>query len=191
MGAISIWHWLILILFVGVPAALCIWTAKRSPAHPDGGPVGFGGWLLLLAMGQTLAPLKTLASLSGTAQSLDKLAAIPGGRIAVGGEVALNLAFLVLQVAVLALMYRRSILFPKFFLYQLLCMIAVIVLDALLVSASLGIAVNQIFTPEMVGEDIVALLGTGLWTLYLFKSRRVKNTFVQGESPSHVVIGKG
>jgi hypothetical protein len=141
-------------------------------------------------MGQTLAPLRTLASFGTNVQSYDQLAAIPGGTIAVGGEVVLNLAFLALQVTVVAVMYRRSVLFPKFFLFQLLAMIAVFVLEILLVSASLGIAVNKIITPDTAGGEFGALLGTALWTLYVFRSRRVQNTFVRGAASTNGLVGE-
>lgn len=195
MGAISIWHWLIVMLSFGVPVVLCIWTAKRSPTHPDGGPVGFGGWLLLLAIGQTLAPLKTLASLVVTIQAFDEVGTMPGGNFAMFGEVALMIAFLVLQLVVAALMYRRSSLFPRFFLVQLFALAIFFVVDALLV-ASLGVAssevaFNQVYTPYIVGGYVGSFLGTALWTLYVFKSRRVRNTLVRGALPIGIVVENG
>ncbi|PWJ87035.1 uncharacterized protein DUF2569 [Mesorhizobium loti] len=96
MGAFSIWHWAIVLLLIGVP----VFFAVRSAAKPSRNPealVGFGGWLMLLAIGQTLSPLRTLADFANSADGYQQLMTLSNGPLAVYGEVALNLAFLALS----------------------------------------------------------------------------------------------
>ena len=60
MESISVWHAVMLLLIIGIPVTLIIRSRRRS-TQGDVALVGFGGWLLLLAIGQTLAPLRTVA----------------------------------------------------------------------------------------------------------------------------------
>lgn len=72
MGTFSIWHWAIVLLLIGVP----VFFAVRSAAKPSQNPeslVGFGGWLMLLAIGQTLSPLRTLADFGNSADGYQQL----------------------------------------------------------------------------------------------------------------------
>ena len=81
MGSFSIWHWAILLLLIGVP----VFFAVRSAAKPSQNPaalVGFGGWLMLLAIGQTLSPLRSLAQLSSSMEDYQKLMTLPNGTLA-------------------------------------------------------------------------------------------------------------
>ncbi|MDX8446717.1 hypothetical protein [Mesorhizobium captivum] len=105
-----IWHWVILLLLIGVP----VFFAVRSTAKPSQNPadlVGFGGWLMLLAIGQTLAPFRTLAELFSSSEGYQQLMTLPNGPLAVCGEIVLLLGFTLLQLVVLVAMLRRS---PRF-----------------------------------------------------------------------------
>ncbi|MEY9719277.1 hypothetical protein ABIA22_001767 [Sinorhizobium fredii] len=177
MGSVSIWHWIIVLLFIGVPVFILIRTARQK-TDPITGPVGFGGWLLLLAIGQVLAPLRTLAETANGMEAYGQFQSVPGGQVVAIGEPALNFAFLALQVVVLWFMLKKNKLFPKLFFYQWLAIPFLVILDILLVSAALGVGVNQLLTEDLVVPSIAAFIGTGLWTLYVFKSVRVRNTFV-------------
>jgi hypothetical protein len=177
MASFSIWHWAIILLIIGVPVIGLV-TSKRTIGVADG-PSGFGGWLMLLAIGQLLAPLRTLA---GTMKSMDtyaQLNSVAGGHLVANGEMALNLASMGLQVAVVWLMFKKSRLFPRLFFYQWLSIPVVLVVDILLVSVVLKIGINELLTDTVVAPSLGAFLGTGLWMLYLSKSVRVRNTFIR------------
>ncbi|RVA64817.1 hypothetical protein EN916_35110, partial [Mesorhizobium sp. M7A.F.Ca.CA.001.11.2.1] len=82
MGAFSIWHWAIMLLSIGVP----VFFAVRSAAKPSQNPealVGFGGWLMLLAIGQALSPLRTLAELGASSDGYNQLMLVPNGPMVV------------------------------------------------------------------------------------------------------------
>jgi hypothetical protein len=101
--------------------------------------------------------------------------------VVVYGEVGLTVAVVILQLATTVLMYRKSALFRRFFLFQWLAIPAMFLLDILLISMAMNMPANQIMTGEFVGQTLGAFAVTGLWVWYVFKSVRVRNTF--GEKP--------
>ncbi|TPK56783.1 MULTISPECIES: DUF2569 family protein [unclassified Mesorhizobium] len=176
MGTFSIWHWAIVLLIIGVP----VFFAVRSAVKPSQGPaalVGFGGWLMLLAIGQVLSPLRTLADLANSVEGYRQLLPLPNGLLAVYSEVALNLAFLALQLVVLISMLRRSRRFPQLFLFQWIAIPVVLVLDTILISSTLGVPVSQIFAGDALMTPVLSFILTGAWVAYVYKSVRVKNMF--------------
>ncbi|WP_263486389.1 DUF2569 family protein [Mesorhizobium sp. B261B1A] len=176
MRTFSIWHWAIVLLIIGVP----VFLAVRSAVKPSQGPaalIGFGGWLMLLAIGQVLSPLRTLADLANSAEGYRQLMSLPNGLVAVYSEVALNLAFLALQLVVLISMLRRSRRFPQLFLVQWIAIPVVFLLDTILISSTLGVPVSQILAGDALATPVLSFILTGAWVAYVYKSVRVKNTF--------------
>jgi hypothetical protein len=185
MGAFSIWHWAIVLLLIGVP----VFFAVRSAAKPSQNPeslVGIGGWLMLLAIGQTLSPLRTLADLANSAEGYQQLMTLSNGPLAVYGEVALNLAFLALQLVVLVSMLRRSHRFPQFFLLQWLAIPVVFVLDTIWIASVLGVPVNQVLAGDALVAPIASIVVTGIWVAYVYKSVRVRNTFTRANESAQI-----
>ncbi|TPM41780.1 DUF2569 family protein [Mesorhizobium sp. B2-3-4] len=182
----SIWHWVIVLLLIGVP----VFFAVRSSARPSQNAeqlVGFGGWLMLLAIGQTLSPLRTIADLANSIEGYQQLMPLPNGPVAVYGEVALNLAFLALQLVVLVFMLRRSRRFPRLFLLQWLSIPVVFILDTILIASVLDVPLNQALAGgDALAAPIISLVVTGLWVAYVFKSVRVRNTFDRGAASARI-----
>ncbi|UVK53062.1 DUF2569 family protein [Mesorhizobium sp. AR02] len=178
MGSFSIWHWAILLLVIGVP----VFFAVRSAAKPSQKPealVGFGGWLLLLAIGQTLSPLRTLADLANSVEGYQQLMTVSNGPLAVYGELILNLAFLALQLVVLVAMLRRSRRFPQLFLCQWFAIPVVFILDTIWIASILDVPVNQVLAGDALVAPIASFVGTGIWAAYVYRSVRVRNTFIR------------
>lgn len=98
--------------------------------------------------------------------------------MAVYGEVAINLVFFGIQVAVAIALWRKSTHFRRLFLLQWFAIPAVFVLDMAWVSGTLGVSVDKLMTPDTLGSTIGSMIGVGLWVWYVFASKRVKNTFV-------------
>ncbi|WFP74137.1 DUF2569 family protein [Mesorhizobium sp. WSM4906] len=172
----SIWHWAIVLLLVGVP----VFFAVRSAAKPSQNPgdlVGFGGWLMLLAIGQTLAPFRTLAELFSSSEGYQQLMTLPNGPLAVCGEIVLLLGFTLLQLVVLVAMLRRSPRFKRLFLYQWIAIPFVFALDAVWTSTILGAPLSQVLAKDALVAPIAGFVLTGIWVAYVFKSVRVRNTF--------------
>lgn len=142
---------------------------------------------MLLAIGQALSPLRTLADLGNSLDGYQKLMTLPNGTLAVYGEVALNLAFLALQLVVLVSMLRRSNRFPQLFLYQWFAIPVVFILDTIWISSILGVSVNQVLAGDALVAPIVSFVLTGIWAAYVYKSVRVRNTFGSVSASGQVV----
>src|SRR5262249_46365839 len=116
MREFSIWHWLIVLLPICL-IGLVYFTSRRRGNDPSYnaalGPTGFGGWLILLAIGQTLAPFRTLADLSKNFHDYKKIADVPHAQLAVSGELWIMISFVVFQIVVVVYMYKKSRYFPR------------------------------------------------------------------------------
>lgn len=135
---------------------------------------------MLLAIGQALSPLRTLVALVLSSDGYQQLMTLPNGTLAVYGEVALLLAFVVFQVVVFVAMLRRSYRFKQLFLYQSFAIPVVFLLNTVWISAVLGIPMNQVLTGKALVAPIVTFALTGIWVAYVYKSVRVRNTFTEG-----------
>jgi hypothetical protein len=176
MGSFSIWHWLIVLLVIGLPVALAVTSAKRK-VNSAGQPEGFGGWLLLLAIGQTLTPLRSLGDFVRLVPEYQQVMAIENGPPLVYSEVALTVAYIALQIAVTVFMFRRSSLFPRLYFWQWIALPIYFVLDGALIHALLDIGTDQLFTAQEIGGLAAAFVINGLWVWYVSASVRVRNTF--------------
>ncbi|MER9328871.1 DUF2569 family protein [Mesorhizobium sp. M0488] len=182
----SIWHWAIVLLLIGVPVFVAIRSASKSSQAPAD-LVGFGGWLMLLAIGQALSPLRTLASLGNSVEGYQQLMILPNGPLAVYGEVALNLPFLALQLVVLVTMLRRSHRFPRLFLCQWFAIPLVFILDTVWTSTILDVPVNQVLAGSALVTPLVSFAFTGIWAAYVYNSVRVRNTFARASTSGRIV----
>jgi hypothetical protein len=104
---------------------------------------------------------------------------LPNGTLAVYGEVALLLAFLMLQVVVFVAMLRRSYRFKQLFLYQWFAIPIVFVLDTVWISAILNVPMSQMLAGNALVAPILSFVVTGIWVAYVYKSVRVRNTFTK------------
>jgi len=180
MGSLSIWHLAILIVALGLVIAAIVTSARRVP-NPGVGPSGFGGWLLLLAIGQTLAPLRTLSILAQSADGYRALqdSSIPNATLGIYAEVGLFTCFAAFQVFIIITMYRKRHFFRQLFYSQWIAAICVPIADWILTSVLLHIPLNSLVT----AKDIAGVLGAGLlggiWVWYVARSVRVRNTFTK------------
>ncbi|PBC01933.1 DUF2569 family protein [Mesorhizobium sp. WSM3860] len=185
MGAFSIWHWAIVLLIIGVPVFFAVRSAIKPSQNPDS-LVGIGGWLMLLAIGQTLSPFRTLAELFSSSEGYQQLMLLPNGPLAVCGEIVLLLAFAGLQVFVLFAMLRRSPRFKRLFLYQWIAIPVMFILDAVWMSTILGAPMSQVLAGDALAAPITSFVLTGIWTAYVYKSVRVRNTFESAASTAQI-----
>ncbi|WP_352779644.1 DUF2569 family protein [Mesorhizobium sp. M0571] len=181
----SVWHWVILILLIGVPVFVAVRSATKPSQNPTG-LVGIGGWLMLLAIVQALSSLRTLAVLGSSSDGYRQLMTLPNGALAAYGEIALLLAFLVLQLVVFVAMLRRSYRFKQLFLYQWLAIPIVFILDTMWISAVMGAPVSLVLAGDALVLPIVTFVLTGIWVAYVYKSVRVRNTFTKAGASGQV-----
>ena len=146
--------------------------------------VGIGGWLILVALGQILGPLKYIAFLFNyyTNMESDLWTKFP---ITFYGEAALNISLLAVICYTSYLFLTTSRLFPKFFIYQYSASILLYPLDVIFTGVTLSAYTGQSFealsakmvTAELVGQWIAVIIVAAIWIPYIKLSKRVANTF--------------
>jgi hypothetical protein len=159
----------------------------RSPRNTINAPAtGFGGWLLLLAVGVYLSPLRTVVNLSKVEEGVDE-SVLQRFSLMFHGEICLNLILLLLQITTAVFMARKSRRFIDLFIWTGIYIVLVTPLDLLWVSAvissqtdrSFGNAMELVSTPETLGSWIGVSIPVAVWMLYVTRSRRVANTFTR------------
>jgi hypothetical protein len=161
-------------------------TWPQPLAWSGEGPRGLGGWLILVGLGVTLSPLMLV---TGFVSTLPAYTATSWSSLTTPAsaqyhalwapllifELCTNITFIVFSVFLAVAFYRRVRVFPGLFVGYTAAGVAVMVLDAVL---SRGI-------PSVAGADqsdwgsapagfVFALI----WIAYMFRSQRVRNTFV-------------
>lgn len=185
MGSFSIWHWLIIFIFIGAIYGTYRF-AKRTPPPSSGasGPTGVGGWLLLLVAGlMFLGPLMgagriNIEIISAESQYPDLLT-IPAWSTFKSTTWWSFLVVCCLSFyAGLGLAKGRDISVVKRaqLLLWIIGPVASIVMGLIIPLMVFG----QIeFDPEFLGTLVTSIIVSAIWTAYLSKSRRVKATYVR------------
>jgi hypothetical protein len=146
---------------------------------------GIGGWLILFAIGQVVGPLKSLVSFLEYLQTIDR-SMIERFPVTFIGEGLINVFFLLFVFWTAVAFFRTSKWFPRMFAWEVLLSVLLLPIDALWVATTLSMASGQSMSailkevlkePEL-AQSIAMAIGGGLWVSYLFKSKRVANTFV-------------
>lgn len=150
------------------------------------GPRGLGGWLVLVGIGVTVSPFIILATL---AKSLSTYAASSWAQLTTPGassyhpawapvlilELITNIGLIVFAVALAWTFYRRKSVFPALFVILTCTSVLVRWLDALVASS---IAEPNGLEAAGWGVGPRNLLVALIWVAYMFRSQRVRNTFV-------------
>ncbi len=142
----------------------------KPPKQP---PVGLGGWFALIMIGLILS---IIADIGGTVKlfqsdlSYMNLFFLLFFIICITNE-------LILSAVILFFIFKRNILFRLLFVIQT-CVFAVCYFAYLFLCAFYNIP------PDISFMTIFARI---LWTVYLFRSERVKNTFIGTKSIAQIV----
>jgi len=180
VGSFSIWHWLIVIIIVGI-LALIVKAITQSPrkVNPSGQPEGIGGWLVLLAIGVALAPLRTLGEIGKNADGYQQLSDVPNGPLVTNLEIGLLLTFAAFQFVMAFAFFKKKRVFPTLFMIQWVAAPVMLMVDGLLVSSLLQVPLGLVLTAEQLMPVLMAFVLGTVWVWYLYKSVRVRNTFTQ------------
>ncbi len=159
-----------------------------APDLKTDGPVGLGGWLILLGLGVVISPLRMIIegvtvygpllrdNILQTLADPSSPAYIPYLAEVIYGEIFFNIAFVVWAVVNLVLFFSKSKRFPASFRYFMIANLAFMVGDAFLVASFLP--GEKVFDPETTKAVLQSAIGTAIWVPYTLLSKRVKNTFV-------------
>ena len=153
--------------------------------EPAAGPRGLGGWLVLLAIGLIVQPLRLLGVLGqdlraftgDTWRSLttpESPAYHPAWGPVLLTETVVNTAFLGGSFVLLNLFFNKRVSFPRLAIVFLLASAFFQLTQVIVGRLLLGSAVAQ------AGLDSLAIsaVSATIWTTYLLRSRRVAATFV-------------
>jgi hypothetical protein len=148
---------------------------------------GIGGWLILVAIGLCLTPIRIGAEIVQGVRSLQPMAwrvvTTPGspayhplfGPLIVGEMVA-NVALLGWDLVLLYLFFTRRRAFPRAMIAFLIVRVVIQMADVF-VATSIPLAAASI-GPRVYGSLAGNLLVVSVWVPYFLKSRRVAATFV-------------
>ena len=156
--------------------------------HKDSGPEGIGGWLILVAIGIVVSPIRLgilmltvfvpvfTGTTWATLTSPGSASYHPLWGPLLVFELIGNLAFLLIGIVTAILFFRKSRWFPKVYIATMFCSFCYVLLDAWFVS--LVLSNEPIFDAETTKELVRPLVATLIWGPYLIISNRAKNTFV-------------
>jgi hypothetical protein len=143
------------------------------------GPKGLGGWLILLGIGEVLAPLQIFTSM------IMEYTGLPDGTIArlplaFAGDLLIRLAMIGLCVWSAWLFFNKRAKFPKIFIVSTVAaFVSPLVLGAWVTLTSGVNTLANIPTPRFLGPYLFGIAVAMIWITYVLKSVRVKNTFVE------------
>ena len=139
---------------------------------------GIGGWLVIIAIGVFVNPISILFTLlkyyiiplfhKGILISLIKNMHL---FMLISFEVFINLILFAFSIFILIMFIKKSKNFPILFVIYSASKVVFNIMDTVL---SIGDGQTQPNFPYITGIAI----GSIIWSLYMLKSRRVKNTFV-------------
>jgi hypothetical protein len=141
-------------------------------------PEGFGGWLLLVAIGQWLGLFRELVEFIWALPTWLAQWSDPALQRAMVGEAGLSLGLLAFMLYTAIAMSMKRSEFPTLFRIELALYVVVPLLSIWWVSKSTATPVDKATYAGIVVEAIVSTIGASISILYSLRSARVRNTFV-------------
>jgi len=150
---------------------------------------GIGGWLVLIAIGLMISPIKT-----GVALVRDVFPAFNAGvwdKLTTAGsqayhplwapllimEMAGNIIFILFPLAILFLFFSKKKFTPLFIIIFLLSNLTFVIVDYLF---AMRIPLVASMPDETTPVEIIRMaVACAIWVPYFLRSKRVKNTFVK------------
>lgn len=144
------------------------------------GPEGLGGWLLVVGFMLILGLIVGLLALFGYISIfLDVISLhIAVLHVAIGIELAVHIIYMIAQIYLLYLFFKKNKKFPKYYVIFLWSLIAWGLINAFMLASIASIVPEA----KNIANDLresPSLIGALIWILYTHKSRRVKATFVE------------
>jgi uncharacterized YccA/Bax inhibitor family protein len=141
-------------------------------------PEGFGGWLLLIAVGQWLGILRELVEFVWALPTWTSQWSDPILRRAAIGEAGLSAGLIAFMFYTVIMMSLKRGEFPTLFRIELALYVVVPLLSLGWVSASTGAMVDGASFAGIAAEAIIGTIGAWISMLYSLRSARMRNTFI-------------
>ena len=176
MGAFSVWHWITLLVVLGVPAwILARHLQQRRTAPSNAEPSGIGGWLAFMAFGLCLGLFRNVVGTVGSFSTYMSGFRNPDGQLQLVVIGLLTAVYLIVSLLVIvALFQKRRATRQLYLVFWILS--ALVPMSLLLLLTVPGIRLDMLYSAEDVGWNIARVVLVGLWYWYLCVSVRVKNT---------------
>jgi len=155
--------------------------AALSPT-PDSNPdlTGIAGWLIFIAIGQLIAPVRIIWTLALYYQETSTILALQQFPATVYGEGLLNFTYVVIIFAATFTFFSRRRIFKSLFVIEVLAGLLITPLIYAWVSLTTGISFRALTTGTLeFSQTITAGVAAAAWVPYIWWSKRVKNTFVK------------
>jgi hypothetical protein len=152
------------------------------------GPVGLGGWLILVGLGVVISPFRMIyegVTLYGPLLRDNVLQALADPTSPaytaylaefIYAEIGFNVIFVVWAITNLVLFFAKNRRFPASFRYFLIANLVFLISDALVISSLFPDEIA--FDAETTKAIFQLAISTAIWVPYTLLSKRVKNTFV-------------
>jgi hypothetical protein len=162
---------------------------EKHEASKGDGPSGLGGWLMLVALGLIITPLRTGYMLTSIYMPIFQDGQIsvfidsgseyynPGLFLLLLAEIIFNLLTVAGSLLLLYLFFNRKKAFPGWYIGLMIFSLVGIFVDAVL--SGFIFPEEAMFDPDTISELTKSLVGAGIWIPYMLKSVRVKNTFIR------------
>ncbi|MBY6185716.1 DUF2569 domain-containing protein [Marinobacter hydrocarbonoclasticus] len=166
-------------------------TQQSGAVQEDKGPEGFGGWLILVAIGLIIAPIRLFMELQvypeifidGTYEILsDPSSSVyhPLWGPLIVGEFAFNTLLMLGSLLLIGLFLAKHHWFPRLYILMMAAALIFVPLDLWL--TTLVLPDEPVFDPDTTQMVLRLLISSAIWIPYMMRSRRVKNTFVRGKA---------
>ena len=151
-------------------------------------PEGIGGWLILVAIGIVVTPIRLIIIMmatypeifsTGTWEALTTQggeAYSPLWAPIIFGEILINSGILLTWLYIAYLFFSKKLIFPKWYIGLAVFSLVFIIADAFAIK--LLIPSEPVFDPDTIKEFMRSLFAVVVWVPYMLISKRVKATFV-------------
>jgi ABC-type multidrug transport system permease subunit len=149
---------------------------------------GIGGWLILVAIGIVVTPIRIIALVISTLPQIFSTGVweawtTQGSEIYnpllatfIAGEIFINCGLLLVWLYIAYKFFTKSKDFPKWYIGVAVFSLIFIIVDAFAIHMALPIV--PVFDPDTTKEVIRALIMVVIWVPYMLVSKRVKATFI-------------
>lgn len=160
----------VFLIVIGIAVLITMESKRVRLLKGSPSPKGFRGWLLVLAIHESIQFINPARGIAADWRFLPSPAA--------WFELALLIPYLLIILFTIVTMYRRRRYFRFAYLAQACFTLVISGLSALGTSWQSADAARLAYTH---GQILGSALAAIVWTIYVFRSERVRNTFVRPE----------
>ena len=162
---------------------------QPHPYYAGKRTIPIGGWLILIAIGLSLTPLRILFEFITEPNffnhnlilgilSSNEPTYNPELAFLIGFEIVFNVLSVIFSVLLIILLYQKRTSFPKIIIVFYIVTLIFFAIDVFLVFFFLDDAFSSQEMASSLGEVFRAFISTSIWVPYFIMSERVKKTFI-------------